>query len=357
MMKQINKKGGGHIVPNSQIRDSSSKIIFGDSHLCSQFLHGYVNIPILKNVEPEDIEDVSNRYVHMFTEERNSDVAKKVRLKGNETSFYLISLIEHKSRVDYNVIIQILRYIVYIWEDYEREQERKHKGISKTKDFKYPPVLPIVYYDGVADWNGGIKLEDRIYLSDVFEEYIPNFKCILVQLKDYSNEEIMEKKDELSIVMMISKLQKEADFAEFSRDINTEYLNDITSKSPEYLLDIIAQIVEILLMKINVPRDEAEAFSGKVKERHMGELFANFEAYDVQETRRIAREEARREVREEARREVREEAKKEIREEGIKKIVQVVKAIVNSQVSARQQLIEQYGLSEEEAEKKVELYW
>ena len=51
-----------------------------------------MNIPILKNVEPEDIEDVSNRYVHMFTEERNSDVVKKVRLKGNETSFYLISL-------------------------------------------------------------------------------------------------------------------------------------------------------------------------------------------------------------------------------------------------------------------------
>lgn len=70
MMKQINEKGGGHTVPNSQIRDSSSKIIFGDSHLCSQFLHGYVNIPILKNVEPEDIEDVSNRYVHMFTEKK-----------------------------------------------------------------------------------------------------------------------------------------------------------------------------------------------------------------------------------------------------------------------------------------------
>ena len=88
---------------------------------CSQFLHGYVNIPILKDVEPEDIEDVSNQSVHMFTEERNSDVVKKVRLKEDETSFYLISFIEHKSRVDYNVIMQILRYIVYIWEDYERE--------------------------------------------------------------------------------------------------------------------------------------------------------------------------------------------------------------------------------------------
>ncbi len=247
--------------------------------------------------------------------------------------------------MDYNVIMQILRYIVYIWEDYEKEQEREHRGISKTKSFKYPPVLPIVYYDGTSDWNGGSQLEDRVYLSNVFSDYLPNFKCILVQLKDYSNAEIMEKKDELSIIMMISKLQKATDFAELSKDISEDYLNDITSKSPAYLLDIIAQIVEILLMKINVPREEAEAFSEKVKERHMGELFANFEAYDVQETRRIAREEGRREVREEA------------RMEGIKKLIQALKAVASPRVIIRQQLMEQYELSEEEAEKKIELYW
>lgn len=95
-------------------------MIFGDSHLCAQFLRGYVNIPLLKDVQAEDIEDVSERYVHVDKEERNSDVVKKVRLKGNETPFYLISLIEHKSQVDYNVIMQVLRYMVYIWEDYEK---------------------------------------------------------------------------------------------------------------------------------------------------------------------------------------------------------------------------------------------
>ena len=230
------------MIPNSQIRDSSSKIIFGDPHLCSQFLRGYVNIPLLKDVQPEDIEDVSERYVHMFIEERNSDVVKKVHLKGSETSLFLVSLIEHKSQVDYNVIMQILRYIVFIWEDYEKEKEREHSGISKTKDFKYPPVLPIIYYDGTADWNEGLKLADRVFLSDVFESYIPNFKCILVQLKDYSNAEIMKRKDELSIVMMISKLQKATDFAAISKDVNADYLNEVTSGSPEYLLDIIAQI-------------------------------------------------------------------------------------------------------------------
>ncbi|MBR1914418.1 MAG: Rpn family recombination-promoting nuclease/putative transposase, partial [Lachnospiraceae bacterium] len=38
----------------------------------------------------------------------------------------MIALIEHKSTVDYNVSMQLLRYMVYIWEDYEKEQEKLH---------------------------------------------------------------------------------------------------------------------------------------------------------------------------------------------------------------------------------------
>lgn len=83
-----------------------------------------MNIPLLKNVQAEDIEDVTERYVHMFTEERNSDIVKRVQIKNKETTtpFYLISLIEHKNNVDYNVVMQIFRYMAFIWEDYEREQ-------------------------------------------------------------------------------------------------------------------------------------------------------------------------------------------------------------------------------------------
>ena len=39
--------------------------------------------------------------------------------------FYLISLIEHKAQVDYNVVMKILRYMVFIWEDYEQEATEK----------------------------------------------------------------------------------------------------------------------------------------------------------------------------------------------------------------------------------------
>ncbi len=36
---------------------------------------------------------------------------------------FFASLSEHKTKVDYNVSMQMLRYMVYIWEDYEKEME------------------------------------------------------------------------------------------------------------------------------------------------------------------------------------------------------------------------------------------
>ncbi|MCM1040219.1 MAG: Rpn family recombination-promoting nuclease/putative transposase [Ruminococcus sp.] len=92
---------------NSKVHDSSSKIIFGNAQLCSQFLRDYMDIPILRNIRAEDIEDVTQRYIPMFTEERNSDTVKRVRISENDTLF-LVSLIEHKTKVDYNVSMQLL---------------------------------------------------------------------------------------------------------------------------------------------------------------------------------------------------------------------------------------------------------
>ena len=60
-------------------RDINSKTVFGNSVLCAQFLRDNFDIPILRDVQPEDIEDVSEQYVTMFAEERNSDRVKRVR--------------------------------------------------------------------------------------------------------------------------------------------------------------------------------------------------------------------------------------------------------------------------------------
>lgn len=151
--------------------DVSSKPIFGNHTLCAQFLRDYSGLELFANVQPEDIEDISERY-HLFREvELNSDTVKKVRLRnqegGKSQDVYVISLIEHKSSVDYDVTMQILKYMVCIWENYVIEMEEKeaadaegksyergrsnHRSrINRRKDFRYPPIYPIVYYEGWA---------------------------------------------------------------------------------------------------------------------------------------------------------------------------------------------------------------
>ena len=141
------------IVLNSQVRDSGGKVIFDDHTLCSQFLRDYVDLPYMKGIRPEDIEDVSEQYVTLFAEERNSDRVKRVHVGGGSAPFFLVSLIEHKTAPDYNVCMQVFRYMVYIWETYEKEAESIQKGMAKREDFLYPPILPIIYYEGAKSWN------------------------------------------------------------------------------------------------------------------------------------------------------------------------------------------------------------
>ena len=349
-----------HSLSNSKKKDSSGKLIFDDPILCAQFLDGYVDIPMLKNVKPEDIEDVSKRYVHMFTEERNSDVVKRVHIRdenGKKLPFYIISLIEHKNKVDYNVTMQILRYMVYIWEEYEKEMEKKHKGISKTKGFRYPPVLPIIFYDGASKWTASTQLKDRIVLNDTLLKYIPDFDCILVQLKDYSNAELMKRKNELSIVMLIDKLQSADDFKILEKETNSAYIQEAVEHSPEYLLDIMSQIVEVFLAKLNIPQEEIDEFSGQIKERKMAELFANFKGYDVQAARAEAKRLGMEEGLTEGRAEGRAEGQAEERESGIEKFIKAAHNFNVSQEETAQQLVEQYDLTESEAAEKIALYW
>lgn len=113
--------------------DQGAKIVFENPEMCAQFLAGYIPIDCLKGLKAEQIEDMSERFVTM--------------------------------------VMKLLRYMVMIWNDYEKETETKQPGIIKTREFKYPPILPIVYFEGSGAWTAAKQFSERIALADVFEEY------------------------------------------------------------------------------------------------------------------------------------------------------------------------------------------
>ena len=285
-------KAGNEGILNTKLKDSFGKTVFSNNELCAQFLRRYTKIPQLKNVQAEDIEDVSNRFVHMFTEERDADVIKKIKVKNDEMPFYLISLIEHKSNVEYNVVMQILRYIVFIWEDYEKKENAKNKGISKTKDFKYPPVLPIIYYDGIRNWTAALRLQERIYMNHLFTEYIPDYKCMLFSIQKYSNQEIADGKDELSILMLLDRLKDMSDFKKLNEELPEGFFEEITENTPQSIMDIMFCVIRVLLSKFRLSEEEIDDFIRKIKEvKSVGGWFEHFEAINIPEEREKLREE------------------------------------------------------------------
>ena len=229
------------IILNHQIKDSGGKIIFGDNTLCSQFLKNYVDLPVLKEVKPEDIEDVSEQFVPLFAEERNADCVKRIHVKGG-VPFFFVSLIEHKTKPEYNVCMQIFRYMVYIWDAYEKEMEKQKEGISKRLEFKYPPIIPIVYYEGTQTWTVPLDFKSRIMRGESFGKYIPDFSYYLVPIQDYSSEELLEKGDEISLLMLINKMQNAEDIEAF-RNLSTQRIEDILRDTPEHLREIISNVL------------------------------------------------------------------------------------------------------------------
>lgn len=271
-------------------KDINGRVVFQDPIMCSQFLKDYSGMDIFKDVRPEDIIDETKKYQAYLGITFESDTVNRIVLNGiTDVPVFVVSLIEHKSDVDYNVAMQLLRYMVCIWTEYGKERLARGDGNPGNKRFRYPPIIPIVYYEGKARWTAGLNLKDRISMSEVFAEYIPDFSYKIICNYNYTNDELLAKEDEISLFMIINKVQTAEDMSEFLR-LDDSKLNEILRKSPKQTLKIIADAMWSLCMKLNVPQDEAVDYVGKVWNRDMGYLFENIEKMDIQEERRKTKE-------------------------------------------------------------------
>ncbi len=300
---------------NQHNRDISCKTVFGNSVLCAQFLRDNLNMPMLKDVQPEDIEDVSERYHPYLGTEFNSDSVKRIRIldiekgkkDGKTEPAFLVSLIEHKSFVDYDVSMQLLRYMICIWTEYRREMEKTSGGCSGQKGFRYPVIIPIVYYEGRQEWTADRHLQGRIRDSSDLIKWIPDFRYEVVRIHDYSDRELLERGDEMSLIMLINKIQNAADLEQFMQ-IPPDQMNRIIQNSPEHVLEVLVTVMESLCVKIDVSAEERLQCVRKVKVRDMGYLFENMEKISIQEERRKTEEQRRKT--EEERKKTEEQCKK-----------------------------------------------
>jgi hypothetical protein len=111
--------------------------------------------------------------------EHYSDLLYRVQLKaGNEAYVYL--LFEHKSTPAPRVALDLLRYLVRIW-------DFLGKRGNKTP---LPAILPLVIYHGKARWRIAHSFSHLIDAPEALRPYLLEFTYLLTDLSHLRDEEI-----------------------------------------------------------------------------------------------------------------------------------------------------------------------
>ena len=245
-------------------KDSSLKTIFNEPELFVEFLRDYIPVDMLKDVKPGDIEDITERFLPLFQDSKDSDTVKRVNLKG-DTPLFVIAILEYESQVNYRASFKMLQYISLVLHEYEKEVNKENPNASSAKGFKYPPVLPIVFYDGAGEWTAERNFIDKTELSGVFEKYIPKFEYELVDLNKYNERDIASFGNTLSLIMIIDKI-KTADGMSIMKNLPEGYFEQLGQNIPPHLHKLLADVITVFLTRINVPGDEIEKVTKHIYE-------------------------------------------------------------------------------------------
>ena len=286
------KQAGGCMARTiHKAKDNSLKLIFDEPELFVEFLRDYIPVDMLKQVQPADIEDITERFLPLFQDGKDSDTVKRINLKGSAPLF-VIAIVEHESKVNHRASFKMLQYISLVLHEYEKEANRDNKSASSAKGFKYPPVLPIVFYDGADKWTAETNFLYKTELSDVFGKYIPKFEYELVDLNEYGENDIASFGNTLSLIMIIDKIRT-ADGISVLSKLPDGYIEKLKQNIPPHLNKLLADVITVFLTRIDVPGEEIEKVTKHLYDRRIQEMFTHIDNYSVQETRREARAEGR----------------------------------------------------------------
>jgi predicted transposase/invertase (TIGR01784 family) len=160
--------------------DKTFKEIMSDTSIAKDFIKNYLPPEILKQIDLNKLEIKKDTFIEPELKERYTDILYQVKLNNKKAYLYL--LFEHKSYKDKNITIQLLQYMVNIW---QLDIKQKAKEL--------PIIIPIVIYHGIGKWNIGLKLSDILTPPAPLElkKYIPDYQYILYDLPTYNSEQII----------------------------------------------------------------------------------------------------------------------------------------------------------------------
>lgn len=216
--------------------DKIFKLVLAEKKQAIELINKVLNLS--PKLTEEEIERYSTEHIDYLLRESVSDFVYKMKQMD------IFFLLEHQSTIDYNMPKRILEYEVEIIKE-------AVKGRKFTKNnHRLPTVIPIVIYTGSQKW----KVEKYIQECQVLLQGAQKIKLgeyYVIDVNDYSNEELENDELFLSKVLLLEKLKREEEIIRvLDRIIHTEK----NSNNQEILKRVIAFILRGKISEENIEK-------------------------------------------------------------------------------------------------------
>ncbi len=215
--------------------------VFQKNEMVEEFMKNFFPYPLLENLILSTLKPQSVSYLSPELARLYSDVVYTCHYGKNKDKVTITLLFEHKSYLSPYPHLQLLGYMLKIW-----EQQRDNAEVIT-------PVIPVILYHGEDKWKERkfVDMFTGVIGEDIIS-YIPNFDLHLVDLSQESDEKLKSlEKRFLANSLLTFKYHKNGAYIRRHFSFLVEVDNDIYQQTMLVFLiknyDISKNEIEVLL--------------------------------------------------------------------------------------------------------------
>ena len=181
---------------NLRQRDKGFKVLFEVKSQFIQLVKTFVKGDWVNELNEENIELADKEFTTSLLIEKRADVIYKIKLKKQEIYFFLLEI---QNTVDKIMPLRLMEYMIEIYRKYMKKE-------------KLPAVIPCVLYTGKKEWKVG-QLKSLFNVRKELKKYMPNFEYILIDVNNYTDEELTNTANLISSVFFLTKSKNPSEVA------------------------------------------------------------------------------------------------------------------------------------------------
>jgi hypothetical protein len=168
----------------------------------------------------------------LFSVEVSEEIVSSLAMRTKYV--YVLVLIDHKSTDDSEVLVQMLGYILRIWEN------------ALANNQPLVPILPWVLYNGVGPWRASRSLAERIPVPESWKRYVPALELPILDI-GRMEDAAMVGEPILHAALKLLKYGRQADLEVTLRSLFEMLARVLSPQQAQNLLDTI----RIYVMSVN----------------------------------------------------------------------------------------------------------